>query len=377
MFFLRFMLPATGMLYKFSNALLSLLHRCDINRWAGVGLGNGMANADFYVGWKNSTGGYIVSRRTSTGQRMPNPASSQVANVIPLQVPAPAWATLAFSFSRPIQADNTINENSPFIYAYSDSAPSTPDSIQSSFTIHKDFGSLPAVNFLSAKPITAVGSSGSNQAFVSSSPEVYKQVLLAHGILFFIAWGLAPFAGIFIARYLKNRLGPVWFTLHQGLFVGVTGLLSVISFILIVLYKRPAHFDSTHTIIGLVVVIALIAQIALGYLINALFDPLRKSVPISDKIHWWLGRSLFVLGIANIYLGINEFDALGYMDGSYAPIMVVYTLVIAAGFAALVYGQFKMGQSRKVFRSVNKGFGKLIMLFLIQMSSSRLTCSLG
>lgn len=108
---------------------------------------------------------------------MPILAPSQVATVIPLQVPAPAWAMLAFSFSRPIQADNVITANSPFIYAYSDSVPSTPDSMQSAFTIHQAYGSLPAVNFLSVKPVTAVGSAGAG-AVPTDQPKPPKNAVV-------------------------------------------------------------------------------------------------------------------------------------------------------------------------------------------------------
>lgn len=309
-----------------------------------------MADADFYVGWMNSTGGYTVSRRVPTGYAMPNPSSSQNAIVVPLQIRAPDWATLAFSFSRPIQVPTgkSLTADSPFIYALADTVPSNIDSIQSSFTSHREFGDLPRVNFLSVVPQTTVGSA-SSKAVIPSTPDVYEKVLLAHGILFFIAWGLIPFAGIFIARFLKKRLGHLWYKLHLGLFLGGTGLLSLVSFILILLYKRPDHFDSKHTVIGLIVFIAMILQIALGFIINALWDPSRSGPSVLDQVHWWFGRFLFLLALANIYLGILEFNELGYMSECYLPMLISFSVFIGLGCIALVFGQIKFGQTREYF----------------------------
>ena len=62
----------------------------------------------------------------------------------------------------------------------------------------------------------------------------------------------------------------------------------------------------------------------------------------------WLG-SLDIVSLGSrdgISLGLFDEVSLGYLDGSYVAVMIIYTLVIAAGFAALVYGQFKIGQTR-------------------------------
>jgi hypothetical protein len=218
------------------------------NRWAGVALGDAMANADFYIGWKNSSGGYTLSRRTPNGYSMPEYSSSnQIVNVVPLQVPSPSWASLAFSFTRPIAADNTITSSSRFIYGIANNPPANPDDPGSSFIGHSQKGNLPAANFLASSGGSVSTGSGSS-AIVSSTREVYEKVMTAHGALFFIAWVLAPFVGIFIARYLKATLGPLWYKLHMGILGGVTGGLSVIGFLLAVLYNQGKHFARPHQV---------------------------------------------------------------------------------------------------------------------------------
>lgn len=210
-----------------------------------------MANGDFYIGWKNSSGGYTLSRRTPNGNSMPRYSSNnQIAQIIPLQVPSPSWAKLAFSFSRPIVADNTITDSSRFIYGMANNPPANPDDPASTFMAHSAYGNLPAANFLSSSGGSVSTGSGSS-AIISSSLEVYEKVMTAHGILFFIAWVIAPFVGIFIARYLKAILGPLWYKLHMGILGGVTGGLSVIGFLLAILYHQGKHFDGSHQVVSI------------------------------------------------------------------------------------------------------------------------------
>jgi hypothetical protein len=96
-----------------------------------------------YVIWKNSTGGYTISRRTSTAQVMPSfDAAKQIAQIVPQRYQQPNWANLAFTFSRPLKADNTIEETSPYIWANGNNAPANADNPDSAFSIHADHGSI-------------------------------------------------------------------------------------------------------------------------------------------------------------------------------------------------------------------------------------------
>lgn len=316
--------------------------------WAGFALGDRMSSGDFYIGWKNSTNGYSLSRRTANGKGMPTFSNSQQITALPLQRQAPAWATIAFSFQRPASiTGSAISANSKFIYGTSDDAVSEIDNPRSSFGIHKGggYGSLPTVNFLSTNGSSALGG-GATKAFISSTPSQYKQVMIAHGILFYMAWAISPFIGIFIARYLKQTLGVWWYRLHLGfMFVG-TGLLTLISFIVIVLYKKPNHFDDTHTILGLVISVATGLQVLLGFLANALWDAKRTAIPWWDKAHWWLGRSVFILALVNIYLGIDSFSKVtGMSIASFNTMVALYVFSVFLGVASMLYGQFKFGQT--------------------------------
>jgi hypothetical protein len=99
--------------------------------WAAIGQGNTMATATIYNGWKNSTGGYTVAAMKASGHVRPV-VTDDIATAIPLQVAAPAWANLAYSYSRPLSSLAV----SQFIYAFSDIAPATIDSKSSGFEQH-------------------------------------------------------------------------------------------------------------------------------------------------------------------------------------------------------------------------------------------------
>lgn len=211
-----------------------------------------MSSADFYIGWKNSTDGVVLSRRSPQGRRMPSFSTNQAAVLVPLQVPASPWASLAFSFARPLTVESTtIQSTSRIIFAIGNTAVSSIDNPRSDFSQHSIYAELAPVNFLASGSTgggVVNGSVNVPAAILSSSPKQYANVLLAHGLLFFLAWTVAPFIGIFVARYLKNALGVWWYRLHVGIMFAITGLFSIASFLLIFLYKKPAHFNSIHTV---------------------------------------------------------------------------------------------------------------------------------
>ena len=239
---------------KENNTVIYTVHSA-AKGWTSIAIGTSMKGADFYIGWKG-TSKTVLSRRTATGNRMPTPSSNQIASIIPLQKSAPSWATNAFSFSRPISSDNTITAASPYIYAYSDASPSNIDDPNSSISMHEDgdAGKITGnTNFLCSGNSCGGGDLGSDSgasAIISSTPQQYHTILMIQGLFFFFAWVVAPFVGIFIARYLKNALGVWWYRLHVMIMFGLTGVLTLIGFTLLFLYK-PEHFEDIHQVIHL------------------------------------------------------------------------------------------------------------------------------
>jgi hypothetical protein len=114
-----------------------------------------MSNSVMIVGWNNSTGGYTVSDRISSAEVMPT-TISQTSVVVPLRVPQPAWASLAFTVLRPLESSSvSYTSTSQFIYAYSSSQPQTIDSYDSPFPAHTGRGSLGVIDFTTLSNGTA------------------------------------------------------------------------------------------------------------------------------------------------------------------------------------------------------------------------------
>jgi hypothetical protein len=97
---------------------------------------------------------------------------------------------------------------------------------------------------------------------------------------------------------------------------------------------------------GLATESAMVLQITLGFISNALWTPTRRSIPWWDQAHWWLGRLLSLFAIATLYLGFDEFNSVVSPDTSPIPVLlrVVFWLWIGVGLVVLVSGQFLYGQ---------------------------------
>ena len=322
--------------------------------WAAFGIGSSMMDSDIYgkyimnnilVGWVNSMGDPVVSRRKSSGYVLPgfNPSSNFNTTKLSAEETRP-WVKLGFKVTRPIASDNTITSESRFIFAHSDSKPDNLNDPRSAFPFHQNNkGLLDPFNFL-----------GNGGKYIANESKK-RAILIAHGILFFIAWGVAPFVGIFVARYLKNAMGVWWYRVHLGIFVGITGVLSLISFFLIYSQKQ-SHFNDNHQKIGLAIFILMFFQFALGYTCNALWDPKRSAVPWWDVLHWYFGRSLVLLAVINIFLGLLEYAE--YTGNQvplentqilrYMPIFAAYWVWIGIMFSIMIFGHFYFGVSRHI-----------------------------
>ncbi|KAJ3319607.1 hypothetical protein HDV06_006169 [Boothiomyces sp. JEL0866] len=316
--------------------------------WAAIGVGSGsMSGADIYLGWKNSQGAISVGNFKGTGHEQPSANSAQNAQQVTLMETAPSWAKLSFSFCRPTTLSSngkSITADQSYIYASSPDQASGSSVSNLRFSQHAGtYGSF-AVDFTTTANSTISG--GSNNPYLYPSGSfTYQQIVAMHGVLMFIAWAVSPFIGIYIARYTKDLLGHNWYRLHV-FFMGVAcGLATIVSFFLIVLYIHPPHFNKLHHILGLIIFLAVILQIILGYISNAKWSPDRTSIPWWDKAHWWFGRSLFLLGLVNVYLGISLYNDNFGIASWVSP---VFWAMVVIGIVGLVFGQVTTGQVHHV-----------------------------
>ncbi|KAJ3269089.1 hypothetical protein HDV01_001862, partial [Terramyces sp. JEL0728] len=227
-----------------------------------------------------------------------------------------------------------------YIYASSPEQASGTSASNLRFEQHAGtYGSF-TTDFTSTANTTTTGTA--NGPFLLPSGSItYQNIVALHGVLMFIAWAVSPFFGIYVARFMKDKLGHNWYRLHVFFMGFACGLITIVSFILIVLYIHPPHFSELHHIFGLIVFLGVLIQISLGYISNAKWSPERTFIPWWDKAHWWVGRGLFLLALINVFLGISLYKEDYEIAKWVAPL---FWIVVAAGIALLIYGQVTVGQ---------------------------------
>lgn len=333
-----------------------------------------MSDADIYIGWKTPNGKIRLSKRHSSGNSAPDTSIAQDFTIIPVvssgNLKVPNSAAISFSFTRPlkVQAGKSIPPNAAigYIWAGSDAAPSSPDSATSDIPKHTSASSFTAdMTQRLSNNTKLIVDSGSKEPILKDLDKQY--VFFVHGTLMFIAWAVAPFAGIFVARYLKDTLGAWWFRLHVFLMLVVTGFLSIAAFIFIFLYESGPHFtgdEFSHRSLGLAVTVILIVQIALGFVCDALFKPDRKSIPIYDVVHWWLGRISLLLALVTCFQGLQAF-------GSSMLWKILFIVWICVSCLVLAAGEYFIGQINHMHKQITSNFVQPPMGFQPRSASLR------
>ncbi|KAJ3324075.1 hypothetical protein HDV06_000616 [Boothiomyces sp. JEL0866] len=310
-----------------------------------------MAGSDIVIGWQNSTAGISLVNLVGKGHFRPHVNAQQAAYLVPLFDPTPAWAVQSFSFCRPSFSDfesiNPITATSKYIFAASHTAPADIDSLSSSFGYHDaryvfDIDSTTPTNYV----VDGVQEDNAPAVPNTDNGVEYGTVLLVHGVSMFLAWVIAPFVGIFVARYLKAQLGHVWYIVHKIVMGVLVALVTVASVIFIALFYTPPHFSNgtllgdTHVKVGLTILVLVVLQVLVGVVSNQLFDKERQTVLWWDRLHWWAGRLLTLLGVFNVYLGTNLY----YSDVG-VPLLVklIYAGTLAIAVSAFLYGEIVIG----------------------------------
>ncbi|KAK2765396.1 hypothetical protein FQN54_008242 [Arachnomyces sp. PD_36] len=154
----------------------------------------------------------------------------------------------------------------------------------------------------------------------------YHSLIRAHGVIATITFlGLVP-AAILLARFYSRR--PYWaLRLHIWLQV-LTLFLSTVVFVLGWFAVGPARsLTNPHHGIGLAIYVMVIFQTLWGYFVHKREKGKRRlHIPLKLMIHQWLGRTLALLGIIQIPLGLTLY-------GSPAVLFILFSV---AAFALLV-----------------------------------------
>ncbi|KAJ3067705.1 hypothetical protein HDU98_009107 [Podochytrium sp. JEL0797] len=285
-------------------------------------VGRGMTNANIFTCWLDSNNQPIITQRDGVAYTQPalSPIQQFTTTTTPTSITIASTSKIIFSLILPISLFNA-NTTTPFIYALSSSPPSTPDSPSSSFPMHSTREAF-------SLDVSKLGTTTTGQLSATS-----PNFLFYHGICMFLAWCILPPIGIFIARYLKQRLGHLWYKLHVAIMFGGIASLMALGLLFVELHipeDTPRFSGSTpHGVIGMLIAFGLYPlQVVLGYTANALFNAERTHVPWWDKMHWIMGRLAGVLALINILFGLILYGAEVGVIGAYGAVVVA----IGVGF---------------------------------------------
>jgi hypothetical protein len=137
--------------------------------------------------------------------------------------------------------------------------------------------------------------------------------LVAHIVLMALASALIIPAGVLTSSFMPYQFTVVWLPLHValqvlGVCMTLAGFACVLHYISV---AGTGHFSNAHHIIGIIIISALVLQVILGVTSDMLWRlkfrntgvmPLPGVFP--ERTHWWVGRSIVVLQIVQVFLGV-------------------------------------------------------------------------
>jgi hypothetical protein len=145
----------------------------------------------------------------------------------------------------------------------------------------------------------------------------------AHAALMTIAFSLLIPLGVMTSAFLPHQLVTAWLPIHISIQVlAASCMFAGFGVILYVLSDTGiGHFNHAtisvtnycHSIFGMIIISLVVLQIGLGALSDAWWriqfwrkGSIPLPGPFPEKVHWWLGRSLVLLSVIQVFLGLVE-----------------------------------------------------------------------
>jgi zinc transporter ZupT len=126
----------------------------------------------------------------------------------------------------------------------------------------------------------------------------------AHGLLMFLAWGIAASIGLYASTHLRHT--KWWFRVH--LFCAAVTLVLTVAAMIIISYYFEWHFfplvDSHHWL-GFFAIIGAGIQSVLGLWAHLVYNPRRAEPPLfPDLLHGYIGRVVWIAALYNCFTGV-------------------------------------------------------------------------
>lgn len=292
--------------------------------WGAVGFGNGasMTGTTMFILY-NVDDTVTVSHRTAESRSLPTPQDNSAITVLDAATNAFGYgATFNVQLNQPGVMALETEGNNVYIWATGSTPPDSSD-IDSSFGIHDGRGSF------SFNPATGAAATATSALSIS---------VILHGAIMIVAWLFLTPVGIIIARYFKPALGVWWFRLHMALMLlAVASQYGSFGLIFSTVDSNRHLTQGYHAWLGILVLGMSVMQTFLGFIIDRLFDPDRKGVPLHDKLHWWVGRLNYIFAGIAIGWGI-------WLSGGGIEWYIGAGSLVGLSLGVLVVLQFRMGQ---------------------------------
>ncbi|MCJ1287749.1 hypothetical protein MMC26_007101 [Xylographa opegraphella] len=155
----------------------------------------------------------------------------------------------------------------------------------------------------------------------------YYTLILAHGILAAITFLFIVPAAILVVRFYKYRNPYMHVRIHVWLQI-MTVLLTTVIFILGFFAVGPERsLTNPHHGIGVAIFVLVLIQFIGGWWVNA--REKRKRLiyePVKLVLHKWLGRTIALIGLVQVPLGLTLYGAPLYLFVLYT--LAVFTLLV-------------------------------------------------
>ncbi|KAJ7519448.1 hypothetical protein O6H91_20G039000 [Diphasiastrum complanatum] len=265
--------------------------------YLAIAFGSGMINSFAYVGWVDSAGighvgTYWIDAQDASGVHPTN-------EVLTDRKVRSEKGIITFEFSRPLQPScdkahvckNKIEPSLPLKVVWAMGAKWDADNL-TEVNMHERTSSRPTLVYL--------------QRGAAEADQQLQPVLVVHGFMMFLAWGILLPCGVLAARYLKHLENDVWFQMHTySQYSGIAVMLLALLFAAGELHGL--HMESIHVKLGLTSIL-----LACWQPVNAFFRPPPKTFLERQELkrllwqylHSYSGRGAMLLGTISLFTGM-------------------------------------------------------------------------
>jgi len=228
-----------------------------------------------------------------------------------------------------------------WIWAVADGGSIRSDDPQYSVQRHSRFGTfqldMVQASGDAAVPNNATGTTGSTETLKPKTDTDYTAV--AHAVFTCGAFIILMPLGIIFLRVLE-RVRWHWVTQLVAFVAAFVG--GGIGIYLSTTYTKSSSFNSAHQIIGILIILALVLQVALGWYHHRAYKRTQKSTRFG-LVHRYFGQIVILVGIVDGALGL----ALADNSKAIAAYVAVSVVIVALTAAWVLFKRWRAYRDKK------------------------------